>query len=43
MPVCDQFPRPSVEASALNDQNDIDKLNNLRAKNLQNPFFHITI
>ena len=28
MPVCDQFPRPSVETSDLNTQNDIEKDDN---------------
>ena len=39
MPVCDQSPRHSLEADVLENQNDIDNLNKLRAKNLQNPLF----
>ena len=39
MPVCDQSPRHYLEADVLENQNDIDNLNKLRAKNLQNPLF----
>ena len=39
MPVCDQTPGPSDEGDITLNQNDIDDLNKLRAKNIQNPFF----
>ena len=39
MPVCNQFPGYSDQGDTTINENDINDLNKLRAKNIQNPFF----